>query len=77
MNPQDKAKELVEKFIQHMPLEDAEHGVTETMFLQYEKAKQCALIAVDEIIEWERINFGTNTKATDYWQQVKQEIEKL
>jgi hypothetical protein len=35
------------------------------------KQKQCALIAVDEILE-------TNPyKARNYWQQVKQEIENL
>jgi hypothetical protein len=36
-----------------------------------EQAKQCALISVDEIIEecvWDW---------TEYWQEVKQEIEKL
>jgi hypothetical protein len=37
----------------------------------YEAAKDCALIAVDEILE-------TNPyKARNYWQEVKKEIELL
>lgn len=39
MTLKEKAKELVDKFIQHIPLEDAEHGVTEQMFLQWGHAK--------------------------------------
>ena len=39
--------------------------------LDYDQAQQCALIAVDEILK-------TNPyKARNYWQEVKQEIEKL
>jgi hypothetical protein len=43
-------------------------------------AKQCALIAVDEIIKendlFDRTD-GYVQKRIDYWQEVKQEIEKL
>jgi hypothetical protein len=35
-------------------------------------AKQCALIAVDEVLENSHTNVFTN-----YWNEVKQEIEKL
>lgn len=38
------------------------------------KAKQCALIAVDEILNTEVSN---SVKGNDYWQEVKKEIEKL
>ena len=39
--------------------------------LDYDQAQQCALIAVEEILK-------TNPyKARNYWQEVKQEIEKL
>ena len=34
-------------------------------------AKQCALIAVDELIK------ETDWSEADYWEEVKQEIEKL
>ena len=60
MKPKEKAKELVKKYL----------------FLYktdiYE-SKQCAIIAVDEIL-----NMLIGSTATiDYWQDVKQEIEKL
>jgi len=67
MTPKEKAKELVKKYLQ----------IYDGRVLQ---AKKCALIAVDEII---RANphsnpFNTNIYSTmDYWQEVKQEIEKL
>jgi hypothetical protein len=42
-------------------------------------AKQCALIAVDEIIEANPISFDEedNCIAKQWWQEVKTEIEKL
>jgi hypothetical protein len=61
MTPQKKAKELVDKF-SNVPLLDS-----------YE-AKQCALVAVDEII-LEMDNVMVPNKY--YWNEVKQEIEKL
>jgi 2-hydroxy-3-keto-5-methylthiopentenyl-1-phosphate phosphatase len=38
-------------------------------------AKQCALIAVDEI--WNELESARVFEEYDYWQEVKQEIEKL
>jgi hypothetical protein len=40
----------------------------------YERTKQCALIAVDEILNV--LNVIDNFEMI-YWEQVKQEIEKL
>jgi hypothetical protein len=40
-------------------------------------AIQCALIAVDEIISIKLLWFQKDTQDLDYWQQVKQELEKL
>jgi hypothetical protein len=57
MTPREKAVELVHKF-----------GM-ENQY--YERAKQCALIAVDEII------YAVEGKYDQYWIEVKQEIEKL
>ena len=73
MTPKEKAQELVDKFAEIIPIEDAEHGETESYFIQYEKAKQCALIAVDEILSvvW------YVPVDTEYWQEVKKEIENL
>jgi hypothetical protein len=65
-NPQEKAKELVEKMaIYHW-----------TDVCDYEGAKQCALIAVNEIIDllWHTYKNETEYR---YWTEVKQEIELL
>jgi hypothetical protein len=68
-NPKDKAIELVNKF-STVGLQQREEGIA------------CALIAVDEILE----NFGTLTEGkdhycayltTEYYEQVKEEIQKL
>jgi len=65
MTPKDKAKELVSKF-KELPQEG-----TLMFYLAFEISKQCALIAVDEILEECRLERDW------YWQEVKQEIEKL
>lgn len=73
MIPKEKAEELVIKYLRL-------NGDTE--WFHKVLAKQCALIAVDEII---KLNvFDCNDEWSDedgdtreYWKQVKQEIEKL
>ena len=42
----------------------------------WEHAKQCALIAVDEIIKQE-LTYDPFFSDINYWQEVKREIEKL
>ena len=82
MTPKEKAKDLVEKFKQvelydSMELTDFDckiENITSSSFT----AKQCALIAVDEIMKavgWEEMELGVDRD--NYWQEVKQEIEKL
>lgn len=44
--------------------------------LNYDEAKQCALIAVDEIKEF-MSPMVHSKQAYDYWDEVKQEINKL
>ena len=73
MTPKAKAEELHNKFYK------INEGVN---LIYFEEAKQCALIAVDEIlngyefdsldIEHKRIMDNIN-----YWDEVKQEIENL
>jgi hypothetical protein len=72
MNAKEKAEELVYKY--------------EYLVIEYElkDMKQCALIAVDEIIEdlsflWlHNAEFEEQLDTREkYWQEVKQEIEKL
>jgi len=65
MSPKQKAKQLIDKFEAHSFMD------IDMRISSYESAKQCALIAVEELIEhtdWTEVNF---------WQEVKQEIEKL
>ncbi len=76
MTPKEKAIELVDKFINiEIAYYDSIEGYSfMTMAKLY--AKECALIAVDEIlnvIEDEREGFNWKT----YYLEVKQEIEKL
>lgn len=74
MTPKQKAKELVEKYISASVVveDDEKHYHPQPFSL----AKQCALIAVDEILNTVNNLFNTYSQ-NDYWLQVKQEIEKL
>ena len=65
-SPKLKAKELVEKYYYLLPLTDYKKTI--------EKSKQCALIAVDEIL---KEHYPQDIKRCDYFMEVKQEIEKL
>jgi len=69
MTPKEKAKKLVERMIiYHSPNDE-----------DYETAKECALIAVDEIIKSNPIAFDENDNCIEknWWKEVKQEIENL
>ena len=71
--PQEKAAELVGKFIPYVRLKMGQEDFMD-------KAKQCSLIAVDEIILCYSRSFDDDWYSQDqlqYWQEVKQEIEKL
>jgi hypothetical protein len=61
----EKAEELVGKFINH---------THESCKLE---AKQCALIAVNEIIDSRPAITDSQLEYRNYWQQVKLEIERL
>jgi hypothetical protein len=74
MTPKEKAGELVEKMFQFAPLEKLQ------FYCNHNMAKQCALIAVDEIAKctkYENQKFNNDRFSEDYWQQVKQEIENI
>jgi hypothetical protein len=66
MTLKEKAEELVNKF------DNAMEFYTPARY-----AKQCALIAVDEIIIALNYNQWQNSKQIDYFIEVKKEIEKL
>ena len=67
MTPKEKSKELLNKFTNPVRWKLGQENVTQ-------RAKECALIAVDEILKLELQEVYQNI---DYWQEVKQEIEKL
>ncbi len=75
----EKAEELVEKFIDYSCGESGDDYNRETA---KRNAKQCALIAVEEIIEAfisirsDEVGYQMAQKGK-YWQNVKKEIENL
>jgi hypothetical protein len=78
MTPKEKAKELVDKFFEYSYRVkwDIDKNKWEHNF---DQSKQCALIAVDEIIASNPIAFDEddNCIAKQWWKEVKTEIEKL
>ena len=71
MTPKEKAKELFDRIGKEISRPIKSGGYR----FNVNHAKQCALIAVDEIISIEKHHM--HLEWTNYWQQVKQEIEKL
>lgn len=71
MTTKEKAEELILKYLRI-------DNNTEK-WINIHIAKQCALIAVDEIISWhlEFLFISKKSVSHQYWQGVKQEIEKL
>jgi hypothetical protein len=67
LTPKEKAIELVDKYSTYVVMWA---GGIET---SKQNVKQCALMAVDEILS---MDLKPNIYK-EYWQQVKQEIEKL
>jgi hypothetical protein len=65
MTSKEKAKYLVDKYLDI----DSKYE-----YLSYSMAKQCALIAVDEILE---AVMYLDDDSDNYWFEVKQEIEQL
>jgi hypothetical protein len=73
MTPKEKAKELVDNFWY-------------SLSITLGQAKQCALIAVDEILkaipseyldEWKGETYMSINEDVEYYQKVKQEIQAL
>lgn len=76
MKAKEKAEELINKMWLHS-------GAQDDAWMDKDMTKQCAIIAVDEILntntlEQRSCGFITlSEKHIEYWQEVKQEIEKL
>jgi hypothetical protein len=74
MSAKEKAQELFDKYCLAIKTDETDSGY----FTNVLYAKQCALIAVDEIIEAIKIADNiTFMYVIDYYKEVKQEIEKL
>ena len=70
MTAKEKSEELVNNF--RLNVLDYEGSGLNTY-----KAKQCALIAVDEILNSPKDGYVHFQDVIKYWQEVKSEIEKL
>lgn len=81
MKPKEKADELVLNFsiVETSHFNENMDGLMTMEQIGYYSAKQCALIAVDEIIAQiePSVSMDVISARIKYWEQVKQEIEKL
>jgi len=72
MTPKQKADKLVNEFYRIIPLDK--------MTIDFNLAKKCALISVDELLEATKrydYTLGPNPSYNDYWLKVKYQIENL
>ena len=69
MTPQEKAKDLYDSYWYCLLQSNIEK--------RNYWSQQCALIAVDEIIYYLEIVLGVDKEDFEYWNEVKQEIEKI
>jgi hypothetical protein len=72
MTPQEKAEELVHKFLNCKDVSGSYYVVP-----IYEDASQCALIAVEELLSETEERDGMRVINNPYWLEVRNEIEKL
>ena len=85
MTPEEKAKQLVDKFRKYVDTDFAgDKGFEYSKEAETYHAKQCALIAVDEILKSKKQNIIHFYRCGDefcecagYWYEVKQETELL
>lgn len=86
MTPKEKSKELVDKFYQTTPNEAWYNppigSITSDKYSAWEQAKECALIAVDEILTSKQTAYPNQIIELgqvfySYWIEVKTEIGKL
>ena len=82
MTPKEKATELVNKFYFKLSNNGSLSMGLNSCDARHKESIQCALIAVDEILNNFGLrtngqNFYTEYRAVEYYQDVKKEIEKL
>ena len=77
MTPKEKAKELFNKYFD-MKWQSYNISKMSIKSMTKSAAKQCALIAVEEILKSHYVLLtGIKAITYNYWQEVKEEIEKL
>jgi hypothetical protein len=77
MTPKEEAQELINKFINPTIKWNPINGVG--YYNDINAAKECAMIAVDMVI-WNiepSVSMDVISERIKYWQEVKEEIEKL
>ena len=74
MTPQQKAKEL---YIEYYRINESFNHYDFRQQALISHTKQCALIAVNEILKLESNGLGLYYKDCIYWEQVKSEIESI
>ena len=76
MTPKEKAEELVNKFIKPTIKWNPVNGVG--YYNDLNSAKECALVAVDEILNMvdDTLRGWIDADIIAYWEEVKYEIEK-
>jgi small-conductance mechanosensitive channel len=79
MTAKEKAIRLVDRFKADTVIYTRDgNGYTLGVEIRLQNAKNCALICVEEILESHyKVLVGVMPKTYDYWQEVKQEINKL
>jgi hypothetical protein len=77
MTPKEKAKELIDIYKKQVSMTIKDYSLV-CKVLDIDMAKQCALIAVDEIL-WilNELQDSYSDNASMFYNEVKQEIEKL
>ena len=74
-NPKQKSLQLVEKFYFALPNNGSFTGINNVND-RYKEAKQCALLTVDEMMEF-ITKYDNHWLDYTYWNEVKQEILNL
>ena len=72
MSHKEKAESLVEKFENLNSIK-----MSDDSRIEYPTARQCALIAVDEVLNALEEHRWQNRLIMDYWEEIKQEIKSL
>jgi hypothetical protein len=79
MTPKQKAEQLIIKFIDSLPA-NAETDINKFLEVDKKASKECALIAVNEIIASNPHSNPFNTEiysTMGYWQEVRREINNI